>query len=246
MRLDDTTALVTGAAAGIGREIATAFVAEGAEVIAVDQAEDRLAETVAGLDGTGEARAVVADVREQSDAERAIAAADDGIDLLVNNAGVKQLTLTGEERPVHELPPELWDAVVDTNLRGTFLFSRAALPGMLDRDAGRIVHVTSGHGKEGRVERAPYVASKHGVEGFQKTLALELDGTGVDSLVFTPPGGGLRTREAQFKDDPSQMAHDSDVVREPVVQLAAGAGENGGRYRGTEDGEGFVQTDAVL
>lgn len=251
MRLEDTVALVTGAAAGIGREIATAYVAEGADVVAVDHAEDRLTaavEEIEANEGTGSVRAVVGDVREQADVEHAVRTAEEAfgrLDLLVNNAGVKQLTLVEEEHPVHEVPVDLWDTVLDTNLRGTFLFTRAALPGMLDRGQGRIVHITSGHGKHGRVNRAPYVASKHGAEGLHKTLSLELDGTGVDSLVFTPPGGGLRTREAEIT-GPEAMAHDADVVREPMVRLAAGEGQNGGRYRGAGDGKGFEQTDDVF
>jgi NAD(P)-dependent dehydrogenase (short-subunit alcohol dehydrogenase family) len=168
MRLNDTVAVVTGAASGLGREITAAFVAEGAHVAAVDYAEDRLGKAVADVDGPGLVRAVVADVREHSDAERAIA--------------------------------EVTEA---------------------------------------------YVASKHGVEGLHRTLSLELEGTGVDSLVFTPPGGGVRTREAAFVEDPSSLSHEAAVVREPTVRLAAGEGRNGGRYRGTPDGEGFERTDLV-
>ncbi|MFB6096303.1 MAG: SDR family NAD(P)-dependent oxidoreductase [Haloferacaceae archaeon] len=248
MRLEDTTALVTGAAAGIGREIAAAFVAEGADVVAVDHAADRLQDAVETFEGPGSVRPVVADVREQADVERAVAEAEDAfgrLDLLVNNAGVKQLTLVEEEHPVHEVPVELWDTVLDTNLRGTFLFTRTALPGMLERGEGRILHITSGHGKHGRVNRAPYVASKHGAEGLHKSLSLELEGTGVASMVFTPPGGGLRTREAEIT-GPENMAHDADVVREPVVRLVAGEGENGGRYKGAPDGENFALTDHVF
>jgi NAD(P)-dependent dehydrogenase (short-subunit alcohol dehydrogenase family) len=249
MRLEDTAALVTGAGAGLGEQFTRAFVAEGADVLALDTAEDRLSDVVEDIradDPLGSVEPIVADVRRPEDAERAVDRAESAfgrLDVLVNNAGVKQLTLAGEQHRVQDVPVDLWETVIDTNLTGTFLFSRAALPGMLERDAGRIIHVTSGHGKHGRRERAPYVASKHGAEGFHKTLSLELADCGVDSLVFTPPDGGVHTREAQFSDSP--MAHDADVVREPIVRLAAGEGENGGRYRGTEDGQGFEETHMV-
>lgn len=251
VRLDETVVLVTGAAHGLGRAVAEACVREGADVVCADVAGDALADAVAEVRdaGPGEATAVVADLRSWDDV-RAMAGearrACGRIDALVNNAGVKQLTVTGDERPAWEVPVGTWDEVLTVNLRGTFLCTRAVVPAMVDRGAGRVMHVTSGHGKSGRARRAPYVASKFGVEGFHRTLARELDGTGVDSLAFTPPGGGVRTREAEFLADPSSMRHEPEVVGEPVVRLLAGEGRNGGRYRGEADGEGFVETDYVL
>lgn len=249
MRLEDTVAVVTGAAAGLGEQFVRAFVDEGASVVAVDKAPDRLDATVADVDGRGSVHTATADVRVPDDVRSVVDAAHDAfgeIDLLVNNAGVKQLTLAGEEHRVQDIPIDLWNTVIDTNLTGTFLFSRAVLPELLAADDGRLIHVTSGHGQQGRLDRAPYVASKHAVEGFQRTLALELEETGVDTLLFTPPGGGVRTREAQFVDDPASMSHQPTVVREPIVRLAAGEGRNGGRYRGLADGEGFEETDLLL
>lgn len=249
MRLQDTVAVVTGAGAGLGEQFVRAFVEEGASVVAVDNAPDRLDATAADIDGPGSVHTATADVRVRDDVQSVVEAAHEAfgeIDLLVNNAGVKQLTLAGEEHRVEDIPLDLWNTVIETNLTGTFLFSRAVLPELLAADNGRLIHVTSGHGKHGRVSRAPYVASKHAVEGFQHTLALELDETGVDTLLFTPPDGGVRTREAQFAEDPSSMSHEPTVVREPMVRLAAGEGRNGGRYRGLADGEGFEETDLLL
>lgn len=249
MRLEDTAAIVTGAAAGFGWEFTDAFVAEGASVLAVDWAADRLADAVARVDGPGEVASHVADVGDEDDVAAMVDAAREAfgrVDLLVNNAGVKQLTLGEPEHRVQDIPTDLWDRVTRTNLRGTFLCARQVLPEMLDRGSGRLLHLSSGHGKSGRVGRAPYVATKHGIEGFQKSLALELEGTGVDSLAFTPPGGGVATREAEFVEDPSSFSHDSPVVREPVVRLAAGEGRNGGRYQGDPDGESVHETDYAL
>lgn len=249
MQLDDTVIVVTGAAHGLGAAMAEAFVREGGSVVCVDIADDPLAETLEGFDGPGDATAVTADVRSwESVREMAGRArrAYGRIDRLVNNAGVKQLTLAGDERPSWEVPVETWDAILGTNLRGTFLCTKVVVPELLDRGEGRVVHVSSGHGRSGRARRAPYVASKFGVEGFHESLSRELADTGVDSLAFTPPGGGVRTREAEFLEDPSTMRHGPEVVAEPAVRLVAGEGRNGGRYRGRADGEGFVETDYAL
>ena len=170
-----------------------------------------------------------------------------GADVLVNNAGLKQLPLVGEEYSVAEVTIELWDEVINTNLRGCFLCTKAVLPGMLNRESGRIIHVTSGHGKKGRIKRSPYVSSKFGAEGFHWTLSLELVNTPVDSLVFTPPPGGVRTNEAAYVEDPlKNMNHDPDVIIKPMVKLASGEGRNGGRYRGKGDGEGYEETDYIF
>lgn len=250
MRLEGQTIVVTGAARGLGRSMARGFVREGASVACVDADRETLEQTVRGFDGPGEATAVVADVRSW-DAVRSMAGTvrrdHDAVDLLVNNAGVKQLTVTGDERPAWEVPVGTWDTVVDTNLRGNLLCVRAFVPAMVDRGAGRVVTMTSGHGVSPRARRSAYVASKFGQEGFARTLALELEGTGVDSLVFTPPGGGVRTGEARYVEDPASFTHqDPAVVEEPAVRLAAGEGVNGERYRGGADGESLELTHSVF
>lgn len=246
MRLDGTTIVVTGAAHGLGRAMARGFVTEGASVAGVDIDADGLEGALASLDGPGEAIAVSADVGEPEPVRGMVDRVHQElgpIDVLVNNAGVKQLTLTGEERSTWAVPVAVWDRVLETNLRGPFLCSRAVLPAMLDRSEGRLIHVTSGHGRSPRARRAPYVASKFALEGLHQTLARELAGTRVDSVAFAPPGGGVRTREATVVDDPESLAHEPEVVVEPMIQLAGGAGEHGGRYRGTPDGRGVVRTD---
>lgn len=241
MRLDGTTIVVTGAAGGLGNAMASAFAAEGANVVGVDTDEDRLIAAVDAFDG--DAVAVPTDVRSWDDVRDTIEtarAAHGEIDVLVNNAGVQQRTAGGDRRePVVDVPVDIWETVVETNLTGVFHCTKAVLPGLLDRDDGRLIHVSSGAGERGRANRSPYVASKHGVEGFAASLALELEGSGVESLVFRPPGGGIFT-ESRSHRDPEDFTHDSPtIVAEPMIQLAAGAGENGGRYVGTDDGEGF-------
>ena len=249
MKLVNKVIIVTGAAAGLGEAMSVGFVKEGATVICGDIDRKELEKSVGKIEGGGEAIPVVADVGNENDVERLIKISEEfgGADVLVNNAGVKQLTLVGEEYSVAEVPLELWDEVINTNLRGCFLCTRAVLPGMFNRKSGRIIHVTSGHGKKGRVKRSPYVSSKFGAEGFHWTLSLELKNTPVDSLVFTPPPGGVRTNEAAFVEDPlKNMNHDPDVIIKPMVKLASGEGRNGGRYRGKGDGEGYEETDYIF
>lgn len=247
MRLDGTTIVVTGASSGLGRSMAAAFVEDGARVVCSSRSESRLREAVDSMDGPGEALAVAADVRSPESVAEMVEAAREAygpIDALVNNAGVTQETVTGdpERRTIDSLSVETWDAILETNLRGAFLCTRAVLPAMLERDSGRVVHVSSGMGGEGRAGFAPYVASKFGLEGFHESLALELDGTGVSTHTFRPPRGGVFTESRRLGGQtPDDYAHGADVVAEPAVQLLADDPVNGGRYVATEDGDGYVE-----
>ena len=140
MELANKVIIVTGAAAGLGEAMSMGFVEEGATVICGDIDRKELKKSIGKIEGEGEAVPVVADVGNENDVERLIKISEElgGADVLVNNAGVKQLTLVGEEYSVAEVPLELWDEVINTNLRGCFLCTRAVLPGMLNRKNGRI------------------------------------------------------------------------------------------------------------
>lgn len=167
------------------------------------------------------------------------------IDVFANNAGVTQYKVNPDHsyRPAQDLPIATWDTVLDTNLRGVFLCSKAVLPAMLSRDIGRIIHISSGHGVRGRANRTAYVASKFGLEGFHESLAKELDGTGVDSLALRPPGGGVYTESSKLIDrEPESYPNESPtVIAEAAVRLAHGDGENGGRYKATPDEDGYTE-----
>ncbi|WP_369381463.1 3-hydroxybutyrate dehydrogenase [Streptomyces sp. cg36] len=180
--LGGRTALVTGAAGGIGRACALRLAAAGAEVRAVDRdAEglDALAAQGAGLAGSLEP--LVLDLNDLEAAERAAT----GTDVLVNNAGLQLV------RPIEEFPPEVFHTVLTVMLEAPFRLIRGALPHMYVQGWGRIVNISSVHGLRASAYKSAYVSAKHGLEGLSKTAALEGAPHGVTSNCVSP--GYVRT-----------------------------------------------------
>lgn len=173
------TVIVTGAARGVGRGIASLFAASGADVVAVDMDADVLAETGAEL-GVRTAVADVAD-RAQVDEVVALALEEHGrLDVVVNNAGVLR------DRRVWKLTADDWDTVLGVHLTGAFHFTQAAIPVMREQGGGRIVNVTSYTGLHGNVGQANYAAAKAGIIGFTKTCAKELGAFGITVNAISP------------------------------------------------------------
>jgi 3-oxoacyl-[acyl-carrier protein] reductase len=171
-------ALVTGSSRGIGRAIALAFAREGANVgINYRSSESDAREVAAEIQGLGQRAAVVqADVSQEDQVHAMVELVDaefGRIDILVNNAGFVTLS------PIDRMETALWDEMIGTHLRGTFLVTRAVLPGMLDRGDGRIINVSSQLGQIGREWMAHYAAAKAGIIGFTKSLAREVVKHGV-------------------------------------------------------------------
>ncbi|MGW3568080.1 3-hydroxybutyrate dehydrogenase [Streptomyces sp. NPDC000941] len=186
--LGGRTALVTGAAGGIGRACTLRLAAAGATVLAVDQDEKGLAELAAlaarteaapGLPGRVEARAL--DLTDLDAAERAA----EGVDILVNNAGLQLV------RPIEDFPPEAFSRVLTVMLEAPFRLLRGALPHMYAQGWGRIVNISSVHGLRASAYKSAYVAAKHGLEGLSKVAALEGAPHGVTSNCVNP--GYVRT-----------------------------------------------------
>ncbi|MFJ8330547.1 SDR family oxidoreductase [Streptomyces sp. NPDC094437] len=182
--LTDRTALVVGAAGGIGAAIATAFRAQGARVIVADR--DGAGARAAAL-ATGAVGSVAVDITDEASVAAAVAEAEellggDGIDILVNSAGV----LT--ESPVTEMSLATWSQTLAVDLTGVFLCCRAVLPGMIARGHGRIITIASQLGIKGGTGLAHYAAAKAGVIGFTKSLALEAapDGVLVNAIAPGP------------------------------------------------------------
>ncbi|WP_328483558.1 3-hydroxybutyrate dehydrogenase [Streptomyces sp. NBC_00377] len=175
--LGGRTALVTGAAGGIGRACALRLAAAGAKVRAVDRDAaglETLVGDTAGLPGPVEP--YVLDLTDLDAAELAAA----GTDVLVNNAGLQRVS------PIEEFPPDVFHTVLTVMLEAPFRLIRGALPHMYGQGWGRIVNVSSVHGLRASAYKSAYVAAKHGLEGLSKTAALEGAPHGVTSNCVNP------------------------------------------------------------
>ena len=187
MKLDGKVAIVTGAGRegkGIGRSIALAFTAEGAEIVIADyvvEAAEAVAQEVASLGRR--AVAVRANVADPADAEAIVQRALDEfgrVDILVNNAGINRDAL------IPRMSEHDWDLVVDTNLKGTFNCTKAVTRPMLKQRSGKIVNITSVMGIIGNIGQANYSASKAGIIGLTKTAAKELGSRGINVNAVAP------------------------------------------------------------
>lgn len=175
MPLNGKTALITGAARGIGLAIATRLAADGARVALLDL--DRSATETAARGVGPRAMALAGDVTKTKDVDAAVGRVVEEwgrLDILVNNAGV-----TGRSFPIWELTDEDWARVIDVDLTSVFLCCRAAVKVMLRQGSGRIVNIASIAGKEGNATLVPYSAAKAGVIGLTKALAKEVATRGV-------------------------------------------------------------------
>ncbi|MFD1829678.1 3-hydroxybutyrate dehydrogenase [Streptomyces desertarenae] len=211
--LGGRTALVTGAAGGIGRACVLRLVAAGARVRAVDRDAEglkRLTGPAAGL--PGEVEPVHLDLTDLDAAERAAA----GTDVLVNNAGLQLV------RPVQEFPPEVFHTVLTVMLEAPFRLVRGALPHMYARGWGRIVNISSVHGLRASAYKSAYVSAKHGLEGLSKVVALEGAAHGVTSNCVNPAYVRTPLVEKQIADQSRAHGIPADrVVSEIMLADAA-------------------------
>lgn len=189
MSLADKVAVVTGAASGIGREIARTFAQAGASVVIADLDAAAAAATARDLDGAGERTLAVAmDVTSETDVDSGMGAAVarfGRIDILVSNAGIQ---IVG---PLDQLPFADWKRLLAVHLDGAFLTTRAALRQMYGQGGGAIIYIGSVHSKEASRLKAPYVTAKHGLIGLAKVVAREGARHGVRANVICP--GFVRT-----------------------------------------------------
>jgi 3-hydroxybutyrate dehydrogenase len=202
--LSGRTALVTGAASGIGAACVVRLAAAGARVLAVDVDADGLDDLAGRVAGTEPVACDLADLD-------AVDALPGEVDVLVNNAGVQHVA------PVHEFPPERFSFILRLMLESPFRLTRRVLPHMYAGGWGRVVNVSSAHGLRASAYKSAYVAAKHGLEGLSKVVALEGAAHGVTSNCVNPAYVRTPLVEKQIADQARAHGISADEVVEKVM-----------------------------
>ncbi len=222
MILKGKTALVTGSTSGIGLGMALCLARQGANIMLngfgdVEAAKAAVAALGVSVEYHG------ADMSKPAEIQALMAQAQQsfgGIDVLVNNAGIQHVA------KVEEFPVEKWDAILAINLSSAFHTSRLALPGMRQRNWGRIINIASAHGLVASAEKSAYVAAKHGLVGLTKSTALETATTGITvnaicpGWVLTPlVQKQIDARAAQGNISPAQASKELLAEKQPSLQF---------------------------
>lgn len=230
LSLTDKCAVVTGGSRGIGRAVCLELARLGARVVFTYAGNAEAAQKTVEMIGArgGTARAICADVRSAEDATRVIDEARGsfgGVDILVNNAGITCDKLAAR------MKPEDFDAVIDTNLKGAFLYTKAALRPMMRARSGAIVNMASVVGLRGNAGQANYAASKAGLIGMTKSIAREVASLGIRVNAVAP--GFIATdmtdampeaaRTATLASIPAARLGEADEVARVVAFLASDA-----------------------
>ncbi|SFO38242.1 MULTISPECIES: 3-hydroxybutyrate dehydrogenase [unclassified Variovorax] len=180
--LKGKTALVTGSTSGIGLAIAQSLAQQGADIVlnGFGDAEAPKAQ-IAALGVRAEYHGADMSKPDQIEDMMKFAAARFGrVDILVNNAGIQHVA------KVEDFPPERWDAIIAINLTSAFHTTRLAIPAMREANWGRVINIASAHGLVASAQKSAYVAAKHGIVGFTKSVALETATTGITSNAICP------------------------------------------------------------
>jgi 3-hydroxybutyrate dehydrogenase len=216
--MKDKAAIVTGAASGLGREIARAFAREGAKVCIADLAMEPAKIVVGEIERAGgAAMAVAMDVTDERQVEAGVASTIDrfgGVDVLVSNAGYQHIA------SIVDLTLDAWRRLLAVHLDGAFLTTRACLRQMYKaRKGGSIIYMGSAHSKEASPLKAPYVTAKHGLIGLCKVVAKEGAAAGVRSNVICP--GFVRTPlvEKQIPEQARELGiSEADVIKRVMLK----------------------------
>ncbi len=235
--LQGKVALITGASQGLGKALALAYAKEGASLVVNSRSEGSIRPVAEEVERLGvKVLAVAADVSKGEDARRLVdvaVAEFGGIDVLVNNAG-----LLGPRVAIEDYPEDGWRRVIDANLTGPYLISKAAIPHI--REGGSVINVVSGVSVEGRAEWGAYSVSKFGVEGLSQILAAELEDRDIRSNAVDP--GGMRTdmRAAAYPEEDPQTRITPEENTAVFLYLASdeSKGVTGQRFKAQEFGRG--------
>lgn len=207
-KLNGKVALITGASAGIGAASALALAEEGAKIVVTARRQDRLESLCDDIRKIGsEAAFVVGDARDEETARKSVAAALDSfgrLDILLNNAGV------GNYKKLADTSADDYDEMMDSNVRSTFLFSRHAVPVMLEQKSGTILMLSSMAGLYGFPGEAVYCATKFAQVGFAQALDKELRESGIKVGLICP--GGVKTEFALGKGRTEQSVEQSGML----------------------------------
>ncbi|MBM4333090.1 MAG: SDR family oxidoreductase [Deltaproteobacteria bacterium] len=215
MKLKDQTALVTGASRGIGEAIARALAAEGANLAITGRSAQELEALQKEFIGLGvPCQSIVADLTRSGAVEEVWQQATQicgRIDILVNNAGMGS---SANPKPVVDYDDDFWETLLYVNLTVPYLFSKRALPSMIARKYGRIIMTASVNSKIGLLHGAAYAASKHGLLGLMRTLAMETANQGITVNAICP--GPVRTRMNNLR-----MEYEAKRLGKSVAELEA-------------------------
>ncbi|MCB0212146.1 MAG: SDR family oxidoreductase [Anaerolineae bacterium] len=207
-KLAGKVAVITGASAGIGWASAIALAAEGASLVLTARRQGRLEELAAqARELGGDATIIVGDAREEETALQAVAAAKEtfgSLDILINNVGV------GNYKNLVDTSAADYDEMVDINVRSTFLFTRHAVPVMIEQGAGTVLMISSMAGVYGFAGEAVYCATKFAQVGFAQALDKELRPHGIKVGIICP--GGVKTEFALGKGRTEQSVSESDML----------------------------------
>ena len=212
-QLAGKTALITGSTSGIGRGIAEAFAREGANVVLNGFGDAKEIESLrAALEKNGvKATYDAADMTKPAEIRSMVEKAQKAfgrVDILVNNAGIQHVA------PVDEFPVDKWDAIIAINLSSAFHATRAALPAMKQAKWGRVINIASAHGLVASPNKSAYIASKHGINGFTKAVAIETAEHGVRVNSICPGFVHTPLVEKQIVD----RARENNMPREQAVR----------------------------
>jgi len=220
MELKNAVVIITGGGTGIGRATALRFAAKGASVIVCGRRYEPLAETVKLIkQGGGEALAISTDVRIWTEITAMVDSVLERfgkIDCLVNNAGVVMI------KPVAETTEKEWGTIMDINLKGVFLCSKAVLPKMLKKGSGLIINVSSTFGRKGVSNLSAYCASKFGVMGFTQALAEEVKTKEIQAFAVCPGATDTEMNRVLLGQAVSRQYMPPEKVANKIVDLAAG------------------------